>query len=81
MATMTAVLNLVKPEATFDITARKASIENVIDYSTSMGIKLCQKDTQSLTIKLNVTRGELNQFIESLKDLDEKMVYNPHVTS
>ena len=53
LETMTAWLNLVKPEATFTITPGQANIEKLIDYSTYTGIKFSQEATQSLPIKFN----------------------------
>ena len=73
LATMMAVLNPVKSTATFLITPVHHSIKEVIDYSKETGIKLHQESTQYLPMKFNITGGEVNQFIETLKDQSQKM--------
>ena len=65
---MTEGLNPVKLEATFVRTLGQSIIEKVTDESIAMGIKLWQEATKSLPIKFNITGGEVNKFIEALKD-------------
>ena len=67
LTTMMAGINPVKKAANFSRTPGQASIEEVIDYSNSNGIKLWQEFTQPLPIKFKVIGGELNHFIEALK--------------
>ena len=76
---VTEVLDPFKPASTFTRTPGQASIEKVIDSST--GIKSWQEVTNYLPIKFNITGGELNQFINALKEGSQRMVWNSHPTS
>ena len=75
---MTEGLNPVKLAANFIRNPGQYSIEKVIDYSTETGIKLWQESTESLPINFNVTGGEVNKFIEALKERAQNMGCNFH---
>ena len=81
LATITTGLNPFKLEATFTITLGKSSIEEVIEYSKATGIKLWKGSIQYLPIHFNFTGGEVNQFIEALRERSHKMGWNSHPTS